>query len=93
MLRVDEARDYRRRLGVGLVAGDRRAATLAGGDDAEPHVRERGDGAGRPPHRHGRRPVQDHEGGRATLHRLRAVPWQVRPGDQEHHTADTRGTP
>ena len=44
---------------MGLVAVDRRAAVLAGGDDAEPCLRECGDQAGRSSHRHRRRSGQD----------------------------------
>lgn len=61
MLWVDEARHRGRRMGVGVVVRYGRPASLAGGDDAEPHVRERGDGPGRPVDGHGNGPMQDHE--------------------------------
>lgn len=68
MLRLDETRDNRRRLGVGVVVRDGCPAPLSGGDDVEPDVRERRDGPGRSSDGDRRRPVQDHEGGRAVAH-------------------------
>lgn len=47
---------------MGLVAGDRRAASVAAGDDAESDVRGRRDLAGCAADRHRCCPVQDHEG-------------------------------
>lgn len=92
MLRFDETRDNRGRLGVGVVVRDRRPAPLSGGDDAEPDVRERRDGAGRPADCDGRRSVQDHEGGRVAAHRVRAVLGEVGEGDQVDSAADAGGT-
>jgi hypothetical protein len=43
---------------VGVVAADGRAALLPGGDDPQPSLRECGDQAGRPAHRHRRRTGQ-----------------------------------
>ena len=49
-LRGEEDGD--RELGLGLVAGHGRPEDVAGGDDPQPHVWQRGDQAGRPSHRH-----------------------------------------
>ncbi len=43
------------RLGLGLVAGNGRAAVLAGGDDPQSRLRKCGDEAGGPAHCHWRR--------------------------------------
>lgn len=93
MLRFDETRDDSRGMGVGLVVRHGRPAAVAGGDDAEPHVRQRRDGPGRAPDGHGGGAVQDHEGGRTALYRFRAVPGEVGEGDQVDGLADARGTP
>ena len=50
MLRLHLQEDRRRRLGLGLVAGDGRPEAVPGGDDVEPHLRERGDRTGRAAH-------------------------------------------
>lgn len=90
MLWVDEEGDDRGRLGMGLVAGDRRAAPLSGGDDPQPPVRQRRNRAGRPLDRHGGGAVQDHEGRRAAAHRLRTVLGEVGEGGEDDRFADAR---
>lgn len=92
MLRLDEEANDRWWLRVHLVVRDGRAAVVARGDDPESGLRERGDGPGRAVDRHRGRPMQDHEGRRASVDRQRAVPRQERQRDQVHHTVDPRGT-
>lgn len=62
LLRINQEAYHCRRLGLGLVAGDRCAETLAECDDAESDVRERGDGTGCSANCYGCGSVQDHEG-------------------------------
>ena len=73
---------------MGLVVRDGRAETLLGGDDAQPHVRKRGDCPRRPSHSDGRRAVQDHEGRGAASDCFRAVPREERQGGQIHGPPD-----
>lgn len=92
MLRIHKARDNRGRLGVGMVVRDGRPASVSRSDDAEPDVRERRDGPGRPADRHGGGPVQDHESGRTAAHRLRAVSRKDRQRNQVDDFTDAGRT-
>lgn len=78
---------------MGVVVRHGRPEAVPRGDDAEPHVRERRDGAGRSPHRHRRRPVQDHEGGGVAADGVRAIPGEERQGGEVHGAADLGGAP
>lgn len=62
LLWLHEETYHCRRLGMGLVVGNRRPAPLAGGDDAESHVRNGWDGPGCPTDRNRSGTVQNHEG-------------------------------
>lgn len=73
MLRLHEKEDHRRRIRVHLVVRHRCAAVIAGGDDSESGVRERGNGARGAAYGHRGGAMQNHEGRRIIAHCQRTV--------------------
>jgi len=92
MLRLHEEEDHRRWIRVHLVVRHWRTAIIAGSDDFEPGVWERGNGAGSTANGHRSGTMQNHESRWIVAHCQWTVSREERSRDQIYNSVYFRGS-